>query len=541
MTSVKVHQAIAGMLMANRVETLFGLMGDANMFMIDSYVREFGGTFVPAGHEAGATLMALGYAAMSGRVGVCSVTHGPAMVNTATALAQGVRASLPLVVIAGETPVRDLQHSQRISQREFAAAAGAGVEQVRAPSTVAEDVLRALRRAVLERRPILLNAPIDFELQEASGFAPLRLQLPEDRGTVAASDDLDNAIGMIAAARRPVVLAGRGAISPEARTAILRLAERIGAPLATTVKAKDLFRGEPFDLGICGTISRDGTAQIIAESDCIVAFGASLTARTLPEGAFRRGKRIVQVNLEPAEIGRNLTPDAGLVGRLDEVARIIHRWLDEAGIPSSGHRSDELAGRIATPQPQAPAAPRPGTVVIAEAMQALDRLLPPDRLVVTDAGRFMLSVWRAIGVEGPRSFLITNDFGSIGFGVAQGIGAAFARPGQPVAVFCGDGGFMHGGLAEFNTAVRTGRDLIVVVCNDSAYGAEYMKFRDRDQAVDLSEFRWPDFADVARSLGGEGVTVAGEDDWPAVAHAVASRKAPLLIDIRCDPDLILWH
>src|SRR5438477_9618919 len=278
---LRVHQAIARMLVANGVSTIFGLMGDANMFMIDYFIRECGGTFVAAAHEAGAATMALGYAASSRTIGVCSVTHGPAMVNTATALAHGVKASLPMVLICGDTDTEDRFHTQNIAQREFVIAAGAGFEQLRSVGTVAEDVATVLRRAVAERRPIVLNVPLELDWREADSFEPVQVRFPDPRAVVSSSEDLDDAIGIIAAAKRPIIVAGRGATSPEARDSILKLAARMQAPVATTLKAKDLFHGEPFNLGIFGTVSSPAAVETIMESDCILAFGSSLNTKTV--------------------------------------------------------------------------------------------------------------------------------------------------------------------------------------------------------------------------------------------------------------------
>jgi acetolactate synthase-1/2/3 large subunit len=537
--TLKVHQALAQALSDNGVETLFGLMGDANMFMVDSFIRDCGGGFVAAANEAGATLMAIGYAVMSGKVGVCSVTHGPAMTNTITALVEGVKGQAPIVLICGDTDVEDREHNQNIAQREFVIAAGAGFEQVRSPKTAVEDVARAMRRAMVERRPIMLNVPAEFDWLNVD-YRPIRVRIPENRAVVPESDDLDNVIGIIAAAKRPVVLAGRGASSAQARTALLKLAKRIEAPLATTLKGKDLFRGEDYNLGVCGTVSSPVAVDVIMESDCLIAFGAGLNRYTTSRGSFLNGKRIIQINLEPTEVGRNITPDAALVGDPAGMADIIVHWLDEAEIPSSGAYTPELKERIAASGPEVVNAADNGndTVDYGWALTKFDQLLAQDRVVVTDGGRFMVGVWKTVGVDGPASFLTTVNFSSIGLGLPYAIGASYARPGRPIVLFTGDGGFMNGGLAEFNTAVRCKVDLIVIVCNDSAYGAEYVKFRAKELSPTNIFFDWPDFAPVAVALGGEGVTVKSEEDFVLAERALRQRRGPLLIDVKLDPDRI---
>ncbi|GAA0333730.1 thiamine pyrophosphate-binding protein [Sphingomonas oligophenolica] len=536
---MKVHQAIARALVENGVDTIFGLCGDANMFMVDSFVHDCRGTFIAAAHEAGSAMMALGYALISGKVGICSVTHGPALTNTVTALVEGVKGSIPMVLVCGDTAVEEREHNQNVPQRDIVVSTGAGFEQLRSPRTATEDVARAMRRAMVERRPIALNVPYEFDFLEVE-YRPVRVYVPESRATITSSDDVDNAVGIIAAARRPVVLAGRGAAAPEAKAAIVRLAKRIEAPLATTLKGKDLFRGEDYNLGICGTLSTPIAVETLMESDCIIAFGASLTSWTTSQGAFRKGKRIVQINLEPSEIGKSFPPDAGLVGDPAGTADIIVHWLDEAEIPASGWYSDGLRHEIASYAPQAPRTDYDnGTVDVRGALLWLDSVLPSDRIVVTDRGRFMLHAWTLISVPDPQSFLPSGNVGSIGLGFPHAVGAALAAPGRPIVLVTGDGGFIHGGVAEFNTAVRYNLDLITIVCNDSAYGAEISKFeekyQDRQMDSGLIAFDWPDFASVAKSLGGEGVTVRTQEDFAVAVDAINNRRRPLLIDIKLDP------
>lgn len=538
--ALRVHQAVAQALYDNGVDRMFGLMGDANMFMADYYVRTCGGRFVAAANEIGGMCMALGYALISGKPGVCSVTYGPAMTNTMTALVEGVRGTIPSLLITGTTPVAAREALQSAPNRDFALAAGAGYERLRSPALVAADVARALRRAQVERRPIVFDIPAEMEWAAAVDFRPEIVRIPETVGTPDMNEDLENAIGIIAAARRPLVLAGRGAASPEAKDAILRFARRIEAPVATTLKGKDLFRGEDFNLGIFGTLSDPVTSEIIAESDCVIAFGASLNNYTMALGAFRKDKRFVQVNAEPAEVGKNITPDAGLVGHPAQVADLLIHWLNEAEIPGSGHCSDEFRARLPQEaQPERCFEIGNGMVDYHEVVRRLQRDLPERRVIALDSGRFSLEIWKHVHVDHPRHFIPASNFASIGLGLPHAIGAAEGTD-RPTFAICGDGGFMNGGLAEFNSAIRAGSDLVVIIINDGCYGAEQYKFVGRNLDDGSVFFNWPDFAPVAIALGGDGVTVRGEADWQAAMAAIAARTKPLLIDIKCDARRIPW-
>jgi acetolactate synthase-1/2/3 large subunit len=230
---MKFYQSLASNLRELGTDTVFGLIGDANLYYADSFVRECGGRYVSATHEAGAVLMALGYAQVTGRVGVATVTHGPGLTNAISALIEGTKGRIPMVLLCGDTAIVDRDNFQNVPQRELILATGAGFEQLRAPTTLAEDMAAAFRRAVIERRPVVLNIPSDFSWLDVEP-THVRLTLYENRAVVPESDELDNAVGIVAASRNPLVVAGRGAADPRSREAILRFAERIGAPVATS-------------------------------------------------------------------------------------------------------------------------------------------------------------------------------------------------------------------------------------------------------------------------------------------------------------------
>ena len=131
---------------------------------------------------------------------------------------------------------------------------------------------------------------------------------------------------------------------------------------------------------------------------------------------------------------------------------------------------------------------------------------------------------------------MTANFGAIGQGLQQAIGAGVAAPDRPVVLFTGDGGFMMGGINEFNTAVRLGLDMIVILANDSAYGAEHIQFLDRKMDPSLTQFDWPSFAEVATSLGGTGLEVRSAEDLEQAITAIEGRAGPILIDLKLDPN-----
>ena len=526
-----VFQSIARAVKDHNITTMFGLMGDANLFMVDSFVRDFQGRFIPAAHEASSVLMASAYGHVSGGVGVATVTHGPALTNCATALTEAARGQVPLVILAGDTPIDKPRHLQSINQRGLVNITGAGFVQLRTPATVCEDVAQAFYRAQVERCPVVLNMPADF-MWEETNYESQVLDVFTVPGGVAEGDTLDNAIGMIASARSPLILAGAGAVN--ARDQLVRLADRLEAPLATTLKAKGLFNDYPYNIDIFGTLSTPAAYDLIAQSDCIICFGTALHDFTTDQGKLMKDTRIVQIDVNPASIGGGLHPDVALVADAGLTAETILYWLDEAEIPPSSF-TRELDVDTLTAHPTGSAKVKDGFVNYVHALERLEEALPDDRVIVTDGGRFMTEVWCRISVPNPNSFVVTVNFGAIGLGLQEAIGAGVAAPNRPIILFSGDGGFMMGGINEFNTAVRLGLDLIVIIANDSAYGAEHIQFIDRDMDPGLTEFHWPSFVDVAKSLGGDGFEVTSKEQLEEALVALENRKGPFLIDLRLDP------
>lgn len=540
----KLHEALAAALAHHDVRTLFGVMGDANLFMVDSFVRAHRGRFVGASHEGNAVLMAHGFAQANGAVGVATVTHGPGLGNTVNALAEAARSRTPVVAICGDTPADNPRHTQSIEQRDLVLSTGAGFEQATAAATATDSLATAFFRARVEQRPIVFNVPIEFQWVDVQ-YRKRVLEAPDTRGFLPSSDDLDNAVGIIAAARRPIVLAGRGAIG--AREELLALAKRIEAPVMTTLRAKALFRGESFDLGVCGSLGSPVALEEISRSDCIVAFGASLNAFTRGgsnrrPGALFDGKRVVQIELDPIAVNSNFNATVSVVGDAALTARRICELLDEAEAPGSGYRSAELEEAISACRLDpcvagdgAPAAE--GTIDIRKALLRLDDAVPADRQLVTDVGRFMIEAWRVFSVRDPRNLIHAAGFTSVGNGFGTAIGAAMGKS-SPTVLVCGDGGFMMNGLGELNTAVQQNLDLIVIICNDACYGAEYAQFRDRDMDAGMSLLRWPEFSRVSEALGLQSVAVRDETSLEVAVSKIRDRHGPLVIDLKLDPGRI---
>lgn len=546
---MKVHEAVAQALRDQDVEVVFGLIGDGNLYLVEDFRRR-GGRYVPLVNEASVVLAAAGYCRTAGRLGVGTVTHGPGLTNTVTALVEAVKARTPVLLVAGDTAVADIDNFQDIHQRDFVVACGAGFVQARAPELIQEDVARAVRAAVIERRPVVLNIPIEFQWSEVD----YRRQ-PEVRRTYDALGPdpvrIEEAVGVLAASRRPLVLAGRGAVA--ARAELLRLAERLGAPVATTAQARQLFRGERFDLGIFGGLATEAATQVVARADCLLAFGASLNRWTTADGALLNGRHVIHVDADAAALSRVPQPTVAVHGDAARSAEAIVAMLDLAEVPArrfaadaangladgTGRRAGDVARRRERELARERDGARPaGTVDLALAVAAVEEELPANRTLVIDAGRQMYEALAVLTVMHPDAYVHTTHFGAIGVGMPYAIGAAVGAPARPTLLVCGDGGFMLGGLVELRTAVREGLDLTVVVMNDCSYGAEHIQLVRKGIDPTVSMLDWPDLGPVAESLGAGGVTVRTVDELDAALSSLPQRAGTVVVDVHTSADEI---
>lgn len=532
---MKGYEAIADVLANAGIAVLFGVIGEANMLLADAFVRRHRGRYVATPREDGAIQAALGYAHTGAGVGVATVTHGPGLTNTVTALTEAVRNRVPVVVLTGDTARADKASLQDIDQAAVVAPTGAGFEDVRAPDQLVDDLQWALRRANQERRPIVVNLPVD--LQDAEVEPPAAAPAIPRSPRPAVASDLDRALGVIASASRPLLLAGRGAVRSDAREVLLELAEVLGAPVATTLKAKGLFHGRPYDLGLFGTLSSELTGRVIADADAVLAVGAGLNRYTTGHGGLLHGKAVVQVDDDPEAIARGFPVTASVVGDAREVAGTMTSWLQGAEHrPHPGLRTPALLTELAdwTPASEFEDRSTADAVDLRTFTIALDELLPTDRNLVTDIGRYVMAPIRFLSVTDPAAAVAPLGFGAVGQGPGTAVGVALARPHAPTVLAIGDGGLMMS-LAELTTAVREGLDLIVVVYNDGSYAAEYHNFTRLGLDPELSLLRWPPLAPLAEAFGARAVTVTSLDDLPRVAEAIETRDRPLLLDVRVDP------
>lgn len=508
---MKIYQTLADAFYREQTDVCFALLGDANMHWAGA-LADTGVRFVYARHEHAAVAAATAFARATSKVGVATVTCGPGLTQVMTILPIAVRARIPLIVFAGEAPLKKPWYNQGIDQQPFVDACGAEYRALHNPDSMIDDVHRAFTDARQNRLPIVIGVPFDLQQQEYEG--PSQHATSEQRCSTPAPiaptpGAIDKAASWIGDAKRPVLLAGLGAI--EAKQECITLAEQCGACLATTLPAKGLFHDQPYCLGVAGGFATEGAKAIFAEADLVIGIGARLASHTFDGGSLTPDARVIHIDIAPQEHvqGRKaadmtITADAtlgaqALTQALNKLSK-PHGWRT-ADMKARTHAALTLPDDRDTPD---------GALHPMAVIKTLSGVIPRDCHIVNTSGHS--AYYSAQMNHHPQShYTVIREFGAIGNGTSFAMGIAAAHPDRPVVLLDGDGSaLMH--IQELETMQRHGMQILVVVLNDGAYGSEVHKLRADGVNDRGSVFGRPNFAAIGSGFGLTGHTFTSTDD-----------------------------
>ena len=538
MSRAPVHRALAEALHQLGVRQAFGLLGSGNFRMLRHLVEDRGAGWHWSRQETAAVVMADVWARITGEVGFATVHQGPGLTNAVTGLTESVKSRTPLLLFAGEVATTARGANQELDQDALARAVGAGAERVISPATAVADLVRAYRRARDERLPIVLSVPIDIQEQECE-LEEVSLPPPPPPARPSA-ESVARVADLIADAERPLVLGGRGAARAAARQPLEELAERTGALLATSAPANGLFAGNPYSLGICGGFASPVAQELVPRTDLLLAFGASLNRWTSRTGAMITSEmRIVQIDADPAAIAARRAVTGSLVGDAAEAATALVEELDRRGVRLPGFRAELEPSALDGGGWERRDRSGPRGLDPEALMRALEERLPQERTLTADGGHFM--GWPAMHLSVPdqQGWVFNQGFQVVGIGIAAGIGAAVARSDRICVNVLGDGGAMMT-LGELDAAISQRLPILIVVMDDAAYGAEVHHFGPEGHSTGLVEFGERDFAAIAGSMGGEGLTIRelSDLDDERLTAWLAGPEAPFLLDCKIDPTIV---
>jgi len=527
----KVFDVLAEVFRREDVGTCFALLGDANMNFA-TRLAETGCRMIYVRHEHCAVAAAMAFARNTGDVGVATVTCGPGLTQVMTALPAAVRARLPLVIFAGEAPLKAGWYNQAIDQAPFVTATGAAYHSLHLPERMPVAIRDAFLQAKRERRPVVLGVPFDLQNRVWAGTeempAPSGDLMPVVSPIPPNPDDLARAAAMIDNAKRVVVMAGLGAAEAGAGAACRVLAERCDGLLAETLPARGLFHDDPFSLGIAGGFSTDMAWDCFAETDLVVAVGASLASHNAAGGKLWPQADVLHIDVDPVTISQGRV---AATAHLRADARLGVEALSKAiTARAPDWRSDTLAEQIATRPADGSSFPaEKGMHDPRDVVAALEAALPQEWEMVNSSGH--CSYYFAQMPSRPyEKFLTIREFGAIGNGTSFAMGVAAARPGSTVVMFDGDGSLlMH--IQELETMKRHGMNILIVALNDGAYGSEIHKLRAEGISDEGAVFGRTDLAAIARGFGVGGHTVSELSEIPALVDAFAKTSGVAVWDV----------
>jgi acetolactate synthase-1/2/3 large subunit len=513
------------------VDTVFGLPGGAVGPVFDALLDEPRLRVVHARHEAGATFAAAGYAWATQRPAAVLVTSGPGALNCMTGIAAARCDGLPVIIIAGEVSRQSfgkgaLQEGSPYHLNVAAMARCAAKASFDVPS--AESLPGLLRHAYEiatsgRQGPVFLSLPLDVSL------APVRRQgivaaapparLVPDGGVVA------RAARSISGAARPVIVAGSGCRWGDGPRALRTLAERTQIPVLTTPKAKGVFpESHPLALGVFGYGGHSSATAFLAEAnpDVVLAVGTGLSDPSTDGWSplLQAADHLIQIDIDPSQIGRVYPVSVGLIGPADEVLDTI-----TAALPATAPTRQFGVKRATFEQG---AGERLSPV---DALRWIQAQLPADTLFTCDIGEHLLFAIHTLNIDHPRAFLSMIGLGSMGSALPAALGAHVGT-GRPVCAICGDGGFLMS-VSEIATAVGDGVPMTTVVLDDNRFGmveVGQQALYGRSDSFGCSE----DVAAVARGLGAAAFTATPANLDEAAAFLARPLRGPRVLHVPID-------
>ncbi len=511
------------------VKRIFGIPGEENIDVMD-VLLDSSIEFITTRHEQGAAFMADVQGRLTGRAGVCLATLGPGATNLVTGVADANMDRAPLVAIAGQAATTRMhkESHQHLDLLNLFRPITKYSAQVLEAGIVPEIVRKAFKQAEAEKPGAsFIDLPENIAKAELDEKEPLKVQ--RALAPVPPEEKIRQASELIAGARYPLVMAGNGVIRAGATDALVRFAETLNLPVATTFMAKGAIPwSHPNSLGAVGLQAHDYVGCGFDRADVVVCVGYDMVEYHPYLWNPNRDHQIVHIDSTPAEVDEHYIVAAGLIGdigqALDAVGAISQ---PRDSLPASGLRqaiSDELSEH---------ANDRAFPIKPQKILWDLRQALEPDDILISDVGAHKMWIARMYQAERANTCLISNGFASMGIGVPGAIGAKFVHPDRNIVTITGDAGFLMNSQ-EIETALRADTPIVILIWNDSEYGLITWHQLRHFGRPSHTEFTNPDLVAYAESFGANGYRVEAADELvPILAQAIADETV-VVIDCPVD-------
>jgi len=524
------------------VKEVFGLPGGANLPMYDEFAR-CNIRHILVRHEQSAAHMADGFGRVSRKPGVCFATSGPGATNILTGIATAQADSAPMVAVTGQVPVPMIGRDA-FQESDIIGMANPVVKyafQPRKPEEVPEAVRKGFFIAETGRPgPVLIDVPKDVQTNEGPMVFPDEFKI---RGYHPWTDpdmqNIERAIEMLLGSEKPVILAGGGTIISSAFAELQAIAEMLMIPVVTTFKGKGAFpETHPLSLGPIGMHGHAEANKVMTEADCVLAIGTRFSDRSVGTfEEFEKRLKIIHMDVDPAEIGKNQTTQVAVVGDVRASLRIMVKLLMQKAIKKTEENQWLKHVKETKEYWRENLKIHPAEMSAAKILRKLREVLPAESIVTTEVGQHQMWASLFYDVIQPGTFFSSTGLGTMGWGFPAAIGAKVARPDVPVVDIAGDGSFnmTENSLA---TAVLEDIPVIVFLINNFTLGmvAQWQRTFYERRMIGVDQGKCPDYVKLAESYGAQGIRAQSLDELEKAIKAGLKSNVATVIDIPIDPE-----
>ena len=480
---------------------------------------------------------------VSRKPGVCFATSGPGATNLLTGIATAQADSAPMVAVTGQVPVAMIG-KDAFQESDIIGMANPALKysyQPRTPEEIPTMVKQGFYIAETGRPgPVLLDIPKDVQQNEGKFTFPDEVRVPGYHPW--ADPDITNtgrAVELLLSAQKPIILAGGGVIISSAFAELQSIAELLMIPVVTTFKGKGAFpENHPLSLGPIGMHGHAEANKLMTEADCVLAIGTRFSDRSVGTFAeFEKNLKIIHMDVDPAEIGKNQTTSVAVVGDVRASLRIFGKMLMDKAVRTSDDNPWLKHVKEVKQYWRENLKIHPGEMGAAKILRKLRELLPNESIVTTEVGQHQM--WASLFFDAihPGTFFSSTGLGTMGWGFPAAIGAKTARPDVPVVDIAGDGSF---NMTENSLATAVLEDLPVIVflINNSSLGmvAQWQRtFYDR-RMVGVELNKCPDYVKLAESYGAQGLRAQSMDELDKAIKTALNSDVATVIDIPIDPE-----
>ncbi len=549
-TSVTGAQSLVTSLEAAGVTDIFGIPGGAILPAYDPLMDSTRIRHILVRHEQGAGHAAQGYAAATGKVGVCMATSGPGATNLVTPLADAHMDSVPMVAVTGQVS------AAMIGTDAFQEADIRGITMpvtkhnflVTDPRDIPHTIAEAFHIASTGRPGPVLVDVAKSALQAMTTFAwPSELHLPGYRPvTTPHAKQIKEAVRLIRESRRPVLYVGGGVIRARASRELARLATLTGIPVVTTLMARGAFPdSNPQHLGMPGMHGTVAAVAGLQKSDLIISLGARFDDRVTGNlDSFAPNALVIHADIDPAEIGKNRHADVPIVGDCREVITQLVAVLEAEGADGDYEAWIAFLAGLKQSYPLGYDTPADGSLAPQYVIERLGAIAGPEAIYASGVGQHQMWAAQYVGYENPNTWINSGGLGTMGYAVPAAMGAKVGMPDSTVWAIDGDGCFQMTNQ-ELATCAINDIPIKVAIINNESLGMvrqwQTLFYNERYSNTDLHSKRIPDFVKLADAYGCVGLSCESPDEVDAtIEKAMAIDDQPVVVDFRVHRDAMVW-